>query len=64
MDGKCLEKDILYITRIMSDLPNYNAKEKREYAQQHGKSGTETTGRHSETITMKKILHYLKKSGT
>ena len=32
----------------------------REYAQQHGKSATETTGRHSETITMKKILHYLR----
>ena len=27
MDGKCLEKDILYIARITSDLPNYNAKE-------------------------------------
>ena len=24
MDGKCLEKDILYIARITSDLPNYN----------------------------------------
>ena len=27
MDGKCLEKDILYIARITSDLLNYNAKE-------------------------------------
>ena len=27
MDGKCLEKDILCIAWITSDLPNYNAKE-------------------------------------
>ena len=27
MDGKCLEKYILYIAWITSDLPNYNAKE-------------------------------------
>ena len=27
MAGKCLEKDILYIARIASDLPNYNTKE-------------------------------------